>query len=124
MKSTNTAVSDNLLKAMQNSRSIWETHEGSTAPRQRPSRKQTNGLTKNGCDDGEELGGVTEALGSTSIGDEASGDEDASKKAPWRVKEMPQFHYTSSEGLYKGIYVKHMKVLKRIGSLFDFVLTL
>ena len=85
---------------MQNSRSIWETHEGSTAPRQRPSRNQTNGLRKNGCDDDEELGGVSEALGSTSIGDEASGDENASRKVTWRVKAQPQFHYTSSEGLY------------------------
>ena len=103
LKSANPEVSDNLLKAMQNSRSIWETHEGSTVPRQRPSRNQTNGLRKNGCDDGEELDGVSEALGSTSIGDEASGDENASRKVTWRVKAQPQFHYTSSEGLYKGM---------------------
>ncbi|XP_072044102.1 uncharacterized protein [Amphiura filiformis] len=102
LNNSKTAVSNNLLQAMQNSRSIWESHEGSTEPRQRPTARAKNDESRTNSENTHQVNGdnvheVTGALESIALGDGHDRDGDTCYRVS-RNKGQVQFHYTSSEG--------------------------
>ena len=103
---------------MQNSRSIWESHEGSTSqPRQRPTARATHRNKTKSTDNANshEVGDdicnkVTEALESSSL--DCEGDEEENEpwqRISWSKRQPLQFSYTSSEGGYSLLVTFQLK---------------